>query len=160
MPARTRSMIRLRSSSANGADDDDHCPTEWSAGVDVLPEADELDIEMVQLVEDLEEVARRTGDAIERPDQNGIETMLVGIVQQVVEPRPLRFSPADPVGVLANDLITTLRSHRSQIVQLSLGMLIDGRDPHVQGTALHQRWPFFFGAILTGHEFPKVASSF
>jgi hypothetical protein len=28
-------------------------------------------------------------------------------------------------------------------VGLGLGMLIQGRDPHVQGAALHQRRPFF-----------------
>ena len=94
----------------DGTDNDDHCPAERSAGVDILPERDELDVEVVQLIEDFKEVASRTGDAIERPDQHNIETMLVGIVQEVVEPRPFRLGPTDPVGVLTNDLITTLRS--------------------------------------------------
>jgi hypothetical protein len=102
-----------------------------SAGVDVLPEADELDIEMVQLIEDLEEVPGRACDAIERPDENDIEAVLAGVVQEVVEPRPLRLGPADAVGVLANDFVTALSGHLSQVMQLGLGMLIDRRHPHV-----------------------------
>ena len=31
----------------DGTDNDDHCPAEWSAGVDVLPEANELDVEVI-----------------------------------------------------------------------------------------------------------------
>ncbi len=123
----------------DGADDHDHRPAEWPAGVDILAERDELYVEVVELVEDLEEVPGRAGDAIEGPDQHDIETVLAGIVQQLVEPRPFRFSPADAVGVFTNDLIAALRSHCSEVMQLGLGMLIDGRDPQIHGAALHER---------------------
>jgi hypothetical protein len=37
-------------------DDDHNGPTQWAAGVDLLSEADELDVESAQLVQDFQEV--------------------------------------------------------------------------------------------------------
>src|ERR1035438_869258 len=41
----------------DGADDHDHGPAQRAAGVDVLPEADKLEVEMSELVQNFEEVA-------------------------------------------------------------------------------------------------------
>jgi hypothetical protein len=40
----------------DGADDDDQGSAQGTAGVDLLAEADELDVDAVQLIEDLEEM--------------------------------------------------------------------------------------------------------
>lgn len=72
---------------ADGADNDDHGAAQRSAGIDLLPEGDELDAEAVQLVEDFEEVADRAGDAIEGPDQNDVEASVAGIAQDLVQTR-------------------------------------------------------------------------
>jgi hypothetical protein len=48
----------------DSADDDDDGPAQRSAGVDVLPEADELDLQPVQLVQNIEEVLHRPGDSV------------------------------------------------------------------------------------------------
>src|ERR1700746_2315237 len=48
--------------------DDDHDGTsQWSARVDLFAEADELDVEPVQLIENFEEVLDRPGDSIGCP---------------------------------------------------------------------------------------------
>ena len=43
----------------DGADDDHDGPAQRAGSVDVFPEADELNLETVELVEDFEEVLRR-----------------------------------------------------------------------------------------------------
>src|ERR1035437_9024752 len=48
----------------DGADDDHDGPTQWAAGIDILPEADVLDLETISLVEDIEEVLHRPGDPV------------------------------------------------------------------------------------------------
>jgi hypothetical protein len=50
------------------ADDHDHGAAQRSAGIDVLTEGHELDLQMSEFVEDLEEVTDGAGDAIKRPD--------------------------------------------------------------------------------------------
>src|ERR1700751_3749895 len=54
------------------ADDDYDGPAKGAAGVDRLAEADELDVEPVQLIEHFEEVLDRPGDPIGCPDQDRI----------------------------------------------------------------------------------------
>ena len=50
-----------------------------TARVDVLAEADVLDVEVVQLVEHLEEVPHRARDSIRGPDQDGVEAAAAGV---------------------------------------------------------------------------------
>src|SRR5215469_15264128 len=40
----------------DGSDDDHNRPAQWTAGVDLLAEADELDVEPVQFIEHIQEV--------------------------------------------------------------------------------------------------------
>src|ERR1035441_5214868 len=49
-------------------DDDHNGPAERAAGIDLFPEADELDIQSVQFIEHFEEVLHRPGDPIGSPD--------------------------------------------------------------------------------------------
>src|ERR1035441_4685280 len=49
---------------SDGADDHDDGPSQRAAGVDVLPEADVLDADSIQLVEDIEEVLHRSGNPV------------------------------------------------------------------------------------------------
>jgi hypothetical protein len=51
---------------AYGSDDDHHCATEWSARVNIFSEAYEFNSEMIEFVEDLQEMAYVSGDAVER----------------------------------------------------------------------------------------------
>ena len=48
----------------NSADDDDDGSAQRSASIDIFPEADVLDVEPVQLVQNIEEVLHRPGDPI------------------------------------------------------------------------------------------------
>ena len=48
----------------DGPDDHDDGPAQRTAGVDIFPERNELDVEPVQFVEDIEEVLHRAGDPI------------------------------------------------------------------------------------------------
>jgi len=127
----------------DGADDDDERPAERTAGVDVLAEANELDLQMGEFIEHLEEVADRPCHAVERPDHHDIEPAATSVCQQLIEAGALCFRTADLVGVLVDDLEATLRGEAAQIVQLGFGVLIDSRHAHVKGRTFHPRRPFF-----------------
>ena len=51
----------------DSADDDDDGPSERAAGIKILAEADELDVEMVELIQHFEEVADGPGDPVRGP---------------------------------------------------------------------------------------------
>ena len=53
--------MRLAFELGDGADDDDDGPAQRAAGVDIFPEADELDSDPVQLVEHIQGSASPTG---------------------------------------------------------------------------------------------------
>jgi len=53
MPARTRSMNQIAFQLGDTADDHRDRPTEWPGCINIFPEADELHIQMGQLVENL-----------------------------------------------------------------------------------------------------------
>jgi hypothetical protein len=61
MLAFTRSRIRLRSKLGDRTDDRQEGTTERTSGVDVFPEAYELDLQVSELVEDLQEVTCQPG---------------------------------------------------------------------------------------------------
>ena len=63
---------------------DHHCPAQWTTGVELLPERDELDVQPVQLVEHFEEVPGGAGDAIAGPDEH-LMPYLRGAVSRVTE---------------------------------------------------------------------------
>ncbi len=120
------------------ADDHHDGAAQRAARVDLLAEADELDVEPVQLVEHFEEVLHGPGDPVRSPDQHDVEAAAAGIVHQLIQTGPAGLGAADPIGVLLDDLIAALGGHLAQVVELGLGMLIDGRDPHVKGGAFHK----------------------
>jgi hypothetical protein len=101
----------------DGADDDHDGPPERAAGIEILAEADELDVEMIEFVEHLEEVAR--------------------VPKQIVKTRPASFRPGDPIGVLGNDLKIPLLGHRAEIVELSLRVLIHTGYAQIKGNSFH-----------------------
>ena len=112
-------------------DDHDDGPAERAGRVDAFAEADELDVQPVELVQDLEEMPGGSRDAIAGPDQDHIELTAAGIPHHVAEPWPERLHAADPVRVLLDDLIAALSGHLTQVVNLRLRVLIDGTDPHI-----------------------------
>ena len=129
------------------ADDDHDGPAQRAGRIDRLTERDELDVETVELVEDLEQMFGRACDAITSPDQDDIEAAPAGIAHQVTETWPAGLHAADPVGVLLDDLEAALGSHLTQVMNLSLGVLIDRADSEVQDGPFHWRCPL--GEFLT-----------
>jgi hypothetical protein len=109
----------------DGADDDHDGPPERAAGIKILAEADELDVEMIEFVEHLEEVPDGAGDPVGSPDQQHLEAAAARIPKELIETRPASFGPGDPIGVLGNDLETPLLGHRPEIVKLRFRVLID-----------------------------------
>ena len=130
----------------DSADDHDDGAAQRSAGVDLFPEADELDSDSVELVEHIQEVLHRPGDSVASPDQDNIEPAAAGIGHHLIEPGPLGLRAAELVRVLGDDLVPPLSGHLSQVEKLCLRMLIDRRDAHVERGALHARLPFGLGA--------------
>ena len=48
----------------DGSDDDDHGAAQRPAGVDLFSEADELDVQPIQIIQHIEEVLYRPGDPV------------------------------------------------------------------------------------------------
>src|SRR5512142_2221998 len=119
------------------ADDDGNRAAQWTTRVYVFPERDELNVGMVQLVDDLQEMARRACDAIARPNHHHVEPAAASIMQQFIQPWTLGLDSADAVRIFRHDLETTLRGQTAQVVQLCLGMLVNGRNPKIKAGALH-----------------------
>ena len=111
----------------DGADDNHDGPPERAAGIEVLAEVDELDVEVIEFVEHLEEVAHGPGDPVRGPYQQHLEAAAASIPEQVIKTRPTSFGSGDPVGVLGNDLKTPLPGHRAEIVELGLRVLVYSR---------------------------------
>ena len=148
MPARTRSTMRIAFEFGDRADDDDDGPAQRAAGVDLFPEADELDSDPVEFVEYIQEVLHRPGDSVASPDQNNIEPAAAGIGHHLIQARSFGFCAGDPVCVLLDDLVATLSSHLSQVEKLRLRVLIDCGDPQIERGALHARLPFLGATSL------------
>jgi len=121
----------------DGPDDDHDGPPERAAGIEVLAEADELDVEMIEFVEHLEEVAHGPGDPVRGPDQEHLEAASARVSKQIVKTRSASFRPGNSIGVLSNDLKTPLPGHRAEIIELSLRMLIDTGYAQIQGNSFH-----------------------
>src|SRR5258708_4461394 len=103
---------------SDGADDYDDGAAQRAAGIDVFSEADVLNADPLQLVEHLEEVLHRSGYSVRSPDQNDIEPAAASIGHHLIEPRPFGLGAGDLVGVLSDDLISSLSPHRAQIKRL------------------------------------------
>jgi hypothetical protein len=121
----------------DGTDDDDNGSPQRAASIQVFTEADELDVEVVELVQHFEEVADGSGNPIRSPDQHNLETTAARIPKQVIEARAPSFGSGDPIGILANDLKTSLLGHRTKIVELCFGMLVDAGYTQIKGNSLH-----------------------
>jgi hypothetical protein len=58
--------------------------------------------------------------------------MAVGVLQQAVQRRTPGFGAGDSVvGVLVDNLKTTLASETTKLMQLRLGMLVERRDSYI-----------------------------
>ena len=79
------------------------------------------------------------GDSVRRPDQDYLELVMPGISQHLIEPRAPGLRPTDPVRILFDDLVPALLGHHPEIMELGLRVLVQGRDTHVEGGALHKR---------------------
>jgi hypothetical protein len=104
-----------------------------------LPEADELDLQVIEFVQHLEEVADRAGEPVRRPYQHDVEPAAARIPHQFIETRPLGLGPADPVCVFMDDLVPALAGQLPEVMQLALGMLVDRAYSHIKDGALHQQ---------------------
>jgi hypothetical protein len=116
----------------NSADDDDDSPAQRAGRVDALPERDELYLQVVQLVEHGEKMARASSYPIIGPDQDYIEAAAASISHHGIESWSLCLRSADPVCELCYYFVAALRSHLAQVVQLRFRVLINGRDPHIK----------------------------
>jgi len=143
------------------ADDDDDSPAQRPAGVNLLVEADELDVEPAQLVQHFQKMTSRASDAIASPDHHDIGLAAAGIGHHLIEAWPPSFGAADSVGLLMHDIEAALVGHLPEVVQLRLRVLVKGADPHIQDGAFHPRRPFFRGVkdrcLAAGHCYSSQA---
>ena len=133
----------------NHRDDSDNSAAQRAAGVKVLSERNELDVQPAQFVECRQEVLDTPGEPVRRPYQDDIELAATGVAHQIIEPGPARLGAGDLVAILGNDLESTLDSHLPQVKQLRLNVLAAGADSRVEGDALHWRRPFFDACLVT-----------
>ena len=120
---------------SDGADDDQHGPAERTAGIDIFPERNELDVAMLQLVDHFQEVPHAASETIESPDYDCVELSAAGIVHHLIEPRSFGFRSRDSIGVLVNDGEAALLRQLAQIMELSFRMLVEGADSQVERCA-------------------------
>ena len=130
----------------DGTDDDDHGAAQRAAAIDVLAEADELDVQPVELVEHVKQVTDRAGDPVEGPDHDDVELAAAGVGQQLVQSGAPGLGAADPVGVLLDDLEATLLGQGVQVMLLGLWMLIQSGHSKINGSPFQRRAALFFGA--------------
>ena len=84
------------------------------------------DVEPVQLVQHLQEMSNRTRQAVTGPDQDDIKTAAAGLGHHPIQTGTLCLDAADPVGVLVHYLVAALSGELVQVIQLGLGVLVDG----------------------------------
>jgi hypothetical protein len=125
----------------DGAADDHDGAAEWAAGIEVLAEADVLDVEAVEFVQHLEEVADGSCDPVRRPDEHHLEAAAARLPEEFVEAPPLGLGAEDPVRIFGDDLEAALASHRAEIVELGFGMLVESGYAQVECRSLHSCTP-------------------
>ena len=123
----------------DGADDDDHGAAQRPAGVEVLPEAEELNVQMVEFVQHFQKVPGAASQPIAGPDQHTVEAATAGVGQHLVQTRAACPGPSNAVGVALHNLIAALLGHAFQIMDLSFRVLIESRNPQVEGSAFQAR---------------------
>src|SRR3954465_842343 len=64
----------------DSADDDQQSPAHGSSGIDVLAQRDELDVDALELVEQLEEVASAARQSVAGPYQDQVDAAAAGVV--------------------------------------------------------------------------------
>src|SRR5690242_2921809 len=92
---------------------------------------------MSQFIEHLEKMRDRAGQPIAGPDQQNVELSLAGIRHQLVEPWPGSPGPRNFIFVDSDNLQAALLGQLPEIMQLSFGMLVEGRDTQVKGSLFH-----------------------
>jgi hypothetical protein len=64
MPARTSLNDQIAFEFSDSADNNDDGPAQRTASVDIFPEADILDFQPIEFVQNIEEVLHRPGDPV------------------------------------------------------------------------------------------------
>lgn len=64
---------------SNRSDDNYHRSTKWATGVNVLPQADELNAKVVEFVENFQEVAHIPSNSVERRHEHNIKAPTTSI---------------------------------------------------------------------------------
>ena len=123
----------------DGADDDDHGTAQRPAGVEILPEAEELNVQMVEFVQHFQKMPGAASQPIAGPDQHTVEAATAGVGQHLVKTRAACPGPSNAVGVALDNLIAALLGHAFQIMDLSFRVLIQSRNPQVEGGAFQAR---------------------
>ncbi len=113
----------------DGADDHDHGAAQWTTGVEVLAEADEFNVQVVEFVQHLQKVPSTAGQPIAGPDQHHLEAAMAGVGQHPIQTRAACPGPRDAVGVAFDNFIAALLGDAFQIVRLGSWILVQGRDP-------------------------------
>jgi hypothetical protein len=108
----------------NRSDDDDHCSTQWAAGVNVFPQTHKLNSQMAEFIEHLQKMSHVSGYSVERGDQNNIEAMSAGICKKLVETRTFGFCARNCVRVFMNDFKSALLRQFTKVIKLRFSMLV------------------------------------
>ena len=135
-------MIRLRSSSATTEMMVMTARPSGPPGIELFAEADELDVQVVQLVQYFQKVADGARQTVTGPYHHDIELAAAGIGQQLIQGRAAGPGAAiSVVCVLVNDPKAALLGQSAKIVKLGFGVLVQGRDTQIKRRALHHCCP-------------------
>jgi len=122
----------------DSGNDDDNRSAQRSFCIDSLALRDELNAKLIEFVEYLQKVFRASGESITGPDYDHIESASVRVFEQLVQGRTTDFRATDAmINVFLDDLIAALFGKLPEFDALGLRALIEGRNSHIQGGALH-----------------------
>jgi hypothetical protein len=89
--------------------------TQWTGRVDIFADADELDLEVVQLVEHFQEMADISSDAVKRRNDHNVKSVSPSIRQQLIESTSFGLRAGNCVGILTHNFKSALFCEFAQV---------------------------------------------
>jgi hypothetical protein len=98
----------------------------------------ELDPKFIEFVENLKEVLGAPREPVAGPNQDRVETTSMRIFEKSIQGWPPNLGSADAViHVFFNDFVAALPRELAQLDSLGLRILIERRNPEINGCTLH-----------------------
>jgi hypothetical protein len=119
----------------DGRNDGEHGLAHWRGGVDLLGDGNKVHPEVAEFFQRINELFRRAREAVELPHQNRVELAGANRLPQPLQGRSIGGGAAHLIDELGRDRQPAVGGIGAQLAQLHGGVLVQGRDPGVDGGA-------------------------